>query len=325
MFEFTCACGNLVRAKDDERGKAVVCPTCGNRQAVPYGKDHVTAEPSADRGDYYDEEQPRRRRFEDERDEPRRPQRQKSNGLLYTLIALGVCALVGCPVLVLLGLLFPAVWKIRQAAERLTTENTMKQISFAMLNYESTNGRLPLAYMLVDVPPGHRQPGMNWRVALLPYIEEGMLYNQFNPQETWDGPTNRLFNGQQLRVYQFPKDPPSNQTYFQVFVTAPGKSPHSLFNHPTDVPNDVRLGEVKDGAANTIMVAEAATPVPWMAPQDLLFDPAGPPPSLGSHLKQGAVVGLGDASVKFVPPSMSPATLKALITRDGGEIVNPNW
>jgi hypothetical protein len=46
---------------------------------------------------------------------------------------------------------------------------------------------------------------------------------------------------------------------------------------------------------------------------------------LGNHSGQGAVVGLADGSTRIVPPTMNPATLKALITRDGGEIVNPNW
>src|SRR5260370_13555888 len=124
MIEFTCNCGNALQTNESKRGKSIVCPACGNQQAVPYGKDHVTAEPAPGRRDYYEEDQPRRRRFEDERDQRRRGgERPKSNALLYTRIALGVGALVGCPVLVLLGLLFPAVWRVRQAAERVQPMN----------------------------------------------------------------------------------------------------------------------------------------------------------------------------------------------------------
>jgi hypothetical protein len=326
MIDFTCDCGNALRADDDERGKSIACPVCGKRQPVPYGKDRVTAEPAPGRRDYYEEDQPRRRRFEAEPDDrPRVGQPPKSHALLYTMIALGVCALVGCVILIPLALLFPAIWKIREAAERMTTTNNMMQISLAMQNYHDSYGQLPLAYTLIDAPPGQRQPSMSWRVALLPYLEEDKLYQQFNPQEPWDGPTNRMLNSQQLRVYQFPKDPPSNQIYFQVFVTAPGRFTHAMFNHPTDPRNKIKLSDVTDGTANTIMIAEATTPVAWMSPQDLPFDPDQPPPPLGSHFKQGAIVGMGDASVRFVPPTMSPVTLKALITRDGGEVVNPNW
>jgi hypothetical protein len=334
MIEFTCDCGYKLRADDDEQGKSIRCPSCGKQQPVPERNEaRITGEqPGGWTTDYAEEQRPRRIRPDDDEPQPRRraPQPPKRGALFYTMIGLGVAAAVGCVFCVPVLLLFPAVQKVREAAARMQSSNNMMQLGLAMHNYHDSQGHLPLAYTVLSTQPGGEpQPGMSWRAELLPYIEQAPLYSQIQPQQPWDSPANRMVQSAVVRTYQLPGDPSaSTQTYYQVFVTVPGKKPHSMFNHPTDPQNKIGLSTVAaaDGLMDTIMIAEAPTAVPWFSPQDMIFDPDQPAPPLGYHFAAGSVVLMGDGSVRTVPKTMNPATIKALITRDGGEqIVDPNW
>ncbi len=337
MIDFPCECGQLLRVPDEQRGRPVLCPKCRKQCTVP-GVELVTAEPVAVepvavRPDIVEEERPRRPRRSDDRPDDRRgdggTEPPKSRALLYTMIALGGVALVGCVMCVPLMLLFPAVQKIRGAAARMSSSNNEKMLLLAMLNYNDNYGHFPQAYDLVqDGAGGPKKEGMSWRIALLPYIEQANLYNSYVPEQPWDSPINTSIQAVQIKTYRDPSDEsmPKTGTVYQVFVTAAGKSPHSMFNHPTDQFNHVTTSSIIDGSSNTIMIAEAATSVPWYTPRDMPFDPNQSPPALGNLHYSGSVVGLADASVKFLPPSVSPTTLKALITRDGDEpISDPGW
>ena len=246
--------------------------------------------------------------------------------LAYTGITFGIVSMVLSLVALPFALLLPAIQKIRGAAERMQSQNNMKQLTLAMHGYNDANGRLPLAYAPVQGAPG--QQGMSWRVALLPYIEQEPLYHQYRENEAWDGPTNRSLQSVQVTTFQFPQDTktPPNQTYYQVFVTAPGKAPHAMFTHPTEAKNRVSFSNVEDGLYNTILIAEAPTAVVWTSPGDMPFDPDQMPPPLGSHFSAGSLVGMADGSTRFIPKTVAPATLKALITRDGNEVItDPDW
>jgi hypothetical protein len=187
-------------------------------------------------------------------------------------------------------------------------------------------------------PAGPPPLALSWRVLLLPFLEYADLYEQFqfNPNEPWDGPHNQALSSRPVKVYQMPRDTsvPANYTFYQVFVSDPQKYPHALFMHPPPGsslqpgwrPRGPRLADVTDGSTNTIMIAEAATAVPRAKPADIFFDPDQPPPALGNHFPRGTQVMTADGTVHALPKTMSPTTIKELITRDGGEMNNiPDW
>ncbi|HTU91976.1 MAG TPA: DUF1559 domain-containing protein [Gemmataceae bacterium] len=92
----------------------------------------------------------------------------------FTLIELLVVIAI---IAVLIGLLLPAVQKVREAASRTQCMNNLKQLALACMNYEGVNRGFPPALT------GYYNPSaapVNWGTFLLPYIEQSNLYNQYN-------------------------------------------------------------------------------------------------------------------------------------------------
>jgi prepilin-type N-terminal cleavage/methylation domain-containing protein len=109
----------------------------------------------------------------------------------FTLIELLVVIAI---IAILIGLLLPAVQKVRDAAARMSCSNNMKQLGLAAMNYESTYQHVPPSLIVtLGLPPGGSgQPGApypaivhSWAPNLLPYIEQENIFRQYNLNFPW--------------------------------------------------------------------------------------------------------------------------------------------
>ncbi len=193
----------------------------------------------------------------------------------------------------------------------------MTALGTDLRNYEQAHGHLPPAAILS--PEGKKL--LSWRVALLPYIGEKKLYDQFRLDEPWNSPHNRELLDKIPAMYQPPSfpgvgvaAPPKDHTYFQVLV-----GPGTAFEGK----EGLRLAQdFPDGVSNTLLVVEAAKPVPWTSPEDVTYDPKGPPPTLGADPQRGFGVSFADGMGATIERTITPRDLHALSTRNGAETID---
>jgi prepilin-type N-terminal cleavage/methylation domain-containing protein/prepilin-type processing-associated H-X9-DG protein len=189
---------------------------------------------------------------------------------------------------VLIGLVLPAVQKVRDAANRIQCSNNLKQIGLALLHYENTYGVFPpseikgpflQARVTAAVPHG-------WGVFILPFIEEGALAPKYNWNLQHSDPANQPVASKQLRILQCPSAEPdrfmtygswaSNGTRGACTDYAPtlGVDPvlagmgliDTVGNYRgvMSLNSMTRLGDISDGTTNTLLfVEDAGRPRQW--------------------------------------------------------------
>ena len=229
-------------------------------------------------------------------------------GFPLTSLMVGVLVVGG-----LAGMLGRAVQQAREAA-RESQCFCIKAIAIALHNYHDVHGSFPPAY----VADSTGRPVHSWRVLLLPFLEEGTLYNAYNMAEPWDGPNNRKLLDRRPSVYHCPSrdDDPSTTSYLA--VTGPG----------TAFPGagSTKLAEIVDGTSRTVLIAEVSNvEVAWTAPVDLdvrsmswtIDDPSKP--GFSSPHARGPLFLFADATLRRLGRSTPTSTLKALTTIKGGE------
>jgi prepilin-type processing-associated H-X9-DG protein len=226
---------------------------------------------------------------------------------------------------VLVGLLLLPVEVPHESTRRMMQCSTnLKQIGMAMHNYHEVYKCFPPAF----IADKNGKPMHSWRVLLLPYLEEKALYAQYRFDEPWNGPHNMALAERVPAVYWCPTQPVSkSQTSYAMIV-----GPLAI----SDGPTARSTNNIKDGFANTIMVAEAADAgINWLEPRDLktekmtfnLAPPDSDTPSKKHNLSSchpGVVnVLFCDGSVQSISNTIDPKLLKAMTTIDDGETTPP--
>jgi prepilin-type N-terminal cleavage/methylation domain-containing protein/prepilin-type processing-associated H-X9-DG protein len=189
----------------------------------------------------------------------------------FTLIELLVVMAI---IAVLIGLLLPAVQRVREAASRTQCQNNLKQLGLGLHNYHDTCGHFPPAYMAAGLNSG---PG--WGTFILPFIEQEALAQQVpKGSPFWGGSqaVSTASDGGQtpLGVFRCPSDAgpiqDADQGGFAVsnYRATCGTLTTVIYTAESDLGgvmyqnSRVRITDVIDGTSNTTMVGEGTYGVP---------------------------------------------------------------
>jgi len=195
----------------------------------------------------------------------------------FTLIELLVVIAI---IAVLIGLLLPAVQKVREAAANMSCKNNMKQIGLAVQNYHATHNKLP--------PAAVPATGMSWLFLITPYIDQENLFRTYTPGTAWNAAANSGISTTRLTMYNCPSgstqrsgdttnEPSFASTHYYAimgpnpYVVNPmyaGPPNYSVANAGTDAayggdgaitygsPDPLKLTDILDGTSNTWLAGE---------------------------------------------------------------------
>jgi hypothetical protein len=205
------------------------------------------------------------------------------------------------------GVVIPA--RARKS-RKIESANKLKLLGLAMHCYYDYYGRFPSA-VLRDPRLGDRAQPYSWRVALLPFLGEDKLFSQYRRDEPWDSPANKALLARMPRVFALPGSVRAADgfTSYQVLV-----GPGTAFERPD---SRVRFHDLPRDAAQTVLVVEAADPVPWTKPEDLSYVPDGPLPKVGGLVGNGFHALFADGDVRWIEAEQQKSALRTLFPLKG--------
>jgi prepilin-type N-terminal cleavage/methylation domain-containing protein/prepilin-type processing-associated H-X9-DG protein len=266
----------------------------------------------------------------------------------FTLIELLVVIAI---IAVLIGLLVPAVQRVREAAARTQCRNHLKQIGLALHGYHDRLNKFPPGYVSgVDATGADTGPGWGWAAHLLDDVEQDNLRRQISFSLDIAHSANALPRVQAVAVFLCPSDevvgtftPPAaaiavaHGNYVGLFGSNeiednPGAGNGVFFRN-----SKIRIADLTDGTSNTLLVGERSSNLfksSWVGAVTgadeafaLCLGAADHPPNdpvahiedFWSKHSQGVNFLFADGSVRNINNSIAPLVWQSLATRAGGE------
>ncbi len=192
------------------------------------------------------------------------PRSTSSRRLAFTLIELLVVIAI---IAILVGLLLPAVQKVREAAARAKCANNLKQLALALHSYHDANNHLPAPRGTHLAPIYEFTEFRGWMCEILPYIEQDNLARNMytNPWYVGFFPTF----GTPVQTYLCPSDPRNllpvtsgnGALTSYLGVTGSDNDVNIQFNGPTNgifnvSSPGIQITDITDGTSNTLMLGE---------------------------------------------------------------------
>lgn len=210
------------------------------------------------------------------------------------------------------ALVLPALKSAREQAMAMQSMNNLRQIAIALQNYEATHRAFPAAVIL---GPDGKTPH-SWRVAILPFIEEQALYNQYKFDEPWDSENNKKVAATIPQVYRSANATNGANCASYVALT----HPDGVFN-ATPAAKGTAIRQVTDGLSKTIAIVEANAEIPWTKPEDLPLVDGQPLPQLGLPGASAFNAAFCDGAVQQLTTKLTDEFRK-LVTKSDGNVVD---
>jgi prepilin-type N-terminal cleavage/methylation domain-containing protein/prepilin-type processing-associated H-X9-DG protein len=200
--------------------------------------------------------------------------RNSGFSLIELLVVLAIIA-------VLIGLLLPAVQKVREAANRMTCSNNLKQLGLALHSFHEVSRKFPPSRTDRPLPEVGVIGGIHgWGVFILPFIEQTALAPKYHWDLVFWDPVNRPVASTQLKIMQCPSAQPNRFMTFDVFSDGKGGAACTDYA-PTEGVDPVlarmglidtvsnyrgvmsfnrvtRLRDISDGTSNSLLLVEGA-------------------------------------------------------------------
>ena len=228
-----------------------------------------------------------------------------------SVLSLAVLAIAGCGA--------------PESERKLECSNNLKRIGVALHNYHDAWRTFPPAF----IPDEDGKPIHSWRVLILPFLrpyegydyrqdENLQLYKQYNTDEPWNSPNNRLLAEKMPVQYRCPSSRNNSQATSYVMIVGKGLI--------SDGPGQTKRWDVRDD--NTIAIVEVAdSDINWMEPRDLELDDltlqvnGDTQQSISSNHSGGAHVLLLNGGSLFLSDATDTETVKNMLTIAGREKV----
>jgi hypothetical protein len=215
---------------------------------------------------------------------------------------------VGPPVVA--AFVMPAMAASRESAMRAQSMNNLKHLVLAMFMYNDSRNHFPPA----AIRSKDGKPLLSWRVAILPYLGQKALYDQFHLDEPWDSEHNKALIQKMPAQFRDPHEDANSTNASYFMPTGKGTIGESE--------QGMRLKDVRDGTSNTIAIVDAKRDIPWTKPEDIEIDadPAKPLPKLGGFMPDGlSAAAFADGHVEILSANLDERARRAKLTPAGGE------
>ena len=233
-------------------------------------------------------------------------------------------------------MLLPAVQMVRESARRTSCLNNLRQISIGLQSYHAALEEFPVGAIEWRSNADKTKRQLAWSVHLLPFLEQGNVYQQLDLNTPFDSPENAQGAAHILSVFICPSgirgaslvDDRGPCDYGGIYgerINSPNNPPKGIMIHDTAI----RLADVTDGSSNTLIVAEDSGwgDGQWINGRNI-FDQAfaiNQAPSFENDIRSehpsGANATRADGSISFISENIDLTILGGICSRAGGETV----